>query len=84
MVGWRGYGGAARGWRFRAALLPFPTVTKNSSSSLLLRFFRSQWLPILGSVLVLFRFPSSRFVSVLLSLSGLTSLLSLSSVPLYL
>ena len=33
-------------------------------------FFRSQWLPILGSVLVLFRFPSSWFVSVLLSLFG--------------
>ena len=72
----------ARGRWLRAALLLFLTVAKNffllPSPSFF--FFCSQWLSVLGLVLVFwFRFPSSRFVSVLLSLSCLISLLPLSS-----
>ena len=80
VVCWRGCGGVARGWRLRAALLLFLTV-KNLFLLPSPSFFFSFSVAVCsGLVLVFwFRFPSSRFVSVLLSLSCLISLLPLSS-----
>ena len=71
VVCWRGCGGVARGRRLRAALLLFPTVAKNSSSSLLLRFF-----PFLVAVCSRFGFGFFGFGFLLL---GLFLLFSLSS-----
>ena len=71
MLRWRGSWTAAPGGVAAVSnsgekffFLPSPSV-----------FFRSQWLSVLDLVLVFwFRFPSSRFVSVLLSLFGSLSL----------
>ena len=78
---WRGYGGVARGRRLRAALLLLTVAKKFFLLPYPSFFFRSQWLSVLGLVLVSrFRFPSFWFAYVLPSLSSFGSLLLTVSV----